>query len=539
MGAGLFLTPLAWGADQIGASYEGVVFSSQTAPGVAGANLSSLDLPVLGADGTLAFSGLVSVPASESEDVALFSRRGARGSAVRMIAGPDAGFFFLRSPSVSGDGRVAFLGERSVGEGLERGAYVVEPAGLKLLLSASVFGSPAFRGGTSLVAGLFADSVSEGEPATDAIGRVNVASPGKFASLAAVGDPAPGIAGHTISSVLGGTRLRDSDGSASVDASENGVVTFVAEVVPAPGPSPSPSPAPSSRRVVYAGSASSTLTPVAIEGDPAVGLPGYYYESFSTPTVASNGFIAFAALAGDGESDISAVYRGRPGALQLITRRGNRVVNAPAGTTFDTFFKAVTNETGDVIFDASIRYADFTQRRGIWIQRQSGEPVLIAVSGIRLPTPFGEREVESVDFAPTGTFNDLHQFVFRARFGDYDGLLDGIFLADTRPLIPWVRATYPRRPRDRVTRAADIVIRGTAIDDTGIAKVEYTVSRDGKKRSAEKRKAARKLVPRLAKGDRNWSFRVPLALGLNRIAVTATDRLGNVSEPLVLVILRY
>jgi len=131
----------------------------------------------------------------------------------------------------------------------------------------------------------------------------------------------------------------------------------------------------------------------------------------------------------------------------------------------------------------------------------------------------------------------------RIAFGDKDG----IYLADTRAVAPWVRVIYPRKARDRVTRDAVYTISGTAEDDTGVAKVEYTVQREkngrqrlqatGKARQEKHFKA--KSEPKLAKGDRNWKFLVPLSVGDNRIEVTATDRLGNVSEPLVLVIRRY
>jgi hypothetical protein len=86
-----------------------------------------------------------------------------------------------------------------------------------------------------------------------------------------------------------------------------------------------------------------------------------------------------------------------------------------------------------------------------------------------------------------------------------------------------------------------IVLRGTAQDATGIAKIEYSVTRSvQKKKQGTGRRIVRVTTPvKLAKGDKVWSFRVPLAMGLNAITITATDKLGNVSEPLKVLVLRY
>ena len=86
------------------------------------------------------------------------------------------------------------------------------------------------------------------------------------------------------------------------------------------------------------------------------------------------------------------------------------------------------------------------------------------------------------------------------------------------------------------------VLRVTASDDTGVAAVEYTVTREAsamKKSSAKKRNKFVTTRPKRARGGKSWSFDVPLSLGLNLISITAVDRLGNRSERYQVRMLRY
>jgi hypothetical protein len=138
-----------------------------------------------------------------------------------------------------------------------------------------------------------------------------------------------------------------------------------------------------------------------------------------------------------------------------------------------------------------------------------------------------------VEFAGPGAFNDLHEVAFEASFNNGSG----IYLADTRPGAPVITVSTPRRPRDFVTMERVISIRGMAFDDTGVAKVEYTVHSASAQHRGKGR--VRRSAAQHANGDAAWSFQVPLAMGRNEIAITATDKLGNISRPYRLVILRY
>jgi hypothetical protein len=259
------------------------------------------------------------------------------------------------------------------------------------------------------------------------------------------------------------------------------------------------------------------------------------------PSIAANGFVAFSAdLYGSGP--VSAIFSGAPGLIAPAAVEG-ALVPTTADVHFSTLSDAVVNSTGDVIFRARIYYPNESSREGIWIKRISGDPVLIAINGMMLATPDGDREVESVDFAGPGTFNDLHQFVFLATFQNGD---QGIYLADTRPGAPVVFVRTPRKARDFVTTKDRVEVSGLATDDTGVAKVEYTVSREvsatkrGGKHGLKKNPKRFVVSPaRRSKGEAQWSFKVPLSIGLNLISIVATDKLGNESEPFKIRMLRY
>ena len=275
----------------------------------------------------------------------------------------------------------------------------------------------------------------------------------------------------------------------------------------------------------------------------APGVANAIYKGFQAdPSLSSDGKLAIVADLAQSNVDGAAVpnravFAGVPGALKPIVRDGDSVPGKP-GATFTNLAHACVNETGDVVFKADILYPNESTRPSIWVQRVDGDPVLIAASGVTFDTPAGAKEATNVDFAGPGAFNDLHEVVFKANFAANGS---GVYIADTRPFIPWLHLTSPRKRRDFVTMDNFIVLKGTAQDATGIAKIEYSVTRSiQKKKQGTGRRIVRVTTPaKLAKGDQVWSFRVPLAMGLNAVKITATDKLGNVSEPLKVLVLRY
>ncbi len=503
-----------------GASYKVVAFTGQAAPG--GGVYSDFGLPKLGAEGTVAFidgfdgeGGTPKVVASRFGRDRLVAKQGQTA--------PVSGGVFqaFTNVSVAKDGRVAYKGTIGRGEELATGLWG-EKVGFSVADTLSTFGPMGFRAGT-----FFGVKAMATVDAESSVGVLAILDEKGTSNAVVEGQSLPGPSGNVLVTGLyeaseSGSFYPGSQAGTEVDANESGVLAL--KVVTTPGPSPTPG----TVQRIYTGTAKD-LKWLASEGEAAPGLAETFLEDLSPmPAIASNGLVAFSARLSGAVG--SAVYAGQSGALRLIVKATDSVPTTVGVTFDDVFAPVVINKTGDVIFKATIRYPNESSREGIWIQRRSGRPVLIATSGIQLPTPAGLREVTDVDFAGPGTFNDLHQFVFRASFATGQG----IYVADTRAVAPWVRALFPRKPRDRVTRERSMKIRGMALDVTGVEKVEYTVVREGKSR----RKAIRPLT-KIAKGGQRWSFDAPLAIGINRIRVTATDKLGNVSEPLVLRILRY
>ncbi len=529
---------------QMGASYRFVAFTGLIGP--AGVPYQAFGLPTIGEDGTVAFFE------SESRQLDVNPRVFAeRLGVTRIVAtleqtapGTNATFAQFTAVSVASDGRVA-VNARLVpfeAESSQPGVSV-EGGGTFGLTGNTSFldlGPASFRAGRELYVKGNRDFGNETITPLAAGLSAKGLNP-----LVTVGEklPGPGESALYVSAVNGNESITyegDISGVGDIiDATETGAVALKVKTSPSPSNTPAP------LQTIYAGKPGD-LRFVARSGDMAPALPSFYLSDLSpAPSIAGQDRLAFAASLTfvDGNATgtpgvrPSAVFAGRIGELAPILVAGAKVPTTSDVVFSDLSLGAVTNETGDVVFKAKILYTNGGVRTGFWIKRADGDPVLLAVDGMELPTPGGNRTVDHVDFAGPGTFNGLHQFAFRARFSNGDGYDEGIYLADTRAMIPWVRVSYPRQARDRVTRAASITIRGVAIDETGIDKVEYTVLAE--KKRGGKAPTKRRLVPRLAKGDRKWEFTVPLALGINRIAVTATDKLGNVSEPLFLAILRY
>lgn len=504
-----------------GSTYEAAAFAGQGAPG--GGTFAGFDTPRIGADGTL---GFVSWLGNERSVLI----KGRAGSLARVAmsgdSAPGGGKFDGFGPlSVSKDGLLAYRASIFEGESLTEGLWIEGAGAAGVALTVVDFGFPAFRAGTvlSIKARIEAPRGQFDESYQDVL---LLGAPGHVNAVLNQGDPAPGFpAGATIRSLLG----YESAGP-GLDMNESGAVALKAIVRAVPSGTPV------QREAIYAGSPAD-LRLVAAEGRAAPGIPDGVVASLSSePSIASNGLVAFSAHveAGEGGS-LDAVFAGSPTAVEPIVRTGSQVPTAPEGVVFRGFHRTAINETGDVVFGATIEYPDETTREGIWIKRQSGAPVLIAISGIALDSPDGPVELHSVDFAGPGSFNDLHQFVFRASTGNGGG----VYVADTRPGIPWLRLTQPRNRHEQVTQARVARIAGRAIDDTGIESVEYTVTPLGPVDGAKKKRTRVTRGPRLAKGDRNWSFDVPLAMGRNRISIVATDKLGNVSEPIEFTMIRW
>lgn len=523
-----------------GATYQTLAFQGEPAPG--GGKFLGFGLPAIGQDGTVAFSGyLQSETAVEvSGKLGNLSIVAAAGDLAPLDSESAAKFSWFDLSSVSAEGKTAFSAEAYLGEGFRSGVWFQLGNQIANAYTSEGYnppGRPAFRSGSRLA--LKAETMVGGvvrSPQYDGfyhpVGALFFGPPNDLRPVLAEGDSAPDFpAGATIDEIFTPYEEGYDYGAGSqVDMNENSELAFKAIVKPVPYGTPEPV------GVIYAGKPGG-LKVVARDNWPAPGGGGHLTKLSTVPSISSNGRVAFSAWVASADNYYPAVFAGFPGSLQRIVAGGDPVPTAPEGVVFGRFDKVVINETGDVIFGAEIWYPNETSRYGIWIKRADGGPVLLAISGMTIDTPSGGQEVEWVDFAGPGTFNDLHQFVFRATTREGEG----VFIADTRPGTPIITVTNPRRRQDQVTQKRRIVIAGRAQDDTGIAKVEYkVVSVDplGRKRDRKRVRRA-SAVQGVVEGTSNWSFRVPLKMGRNRIRIVATDRLGNVSEPCEFTVIRW
>ncbi len=525
----IFFWGLSRSAEAQGASYRIVAFTGQSAPG--GGTYDHFGAPRIGADGTIGFVEVDSrgdgntskIYAGLPDVLRLVVSSGDPSPGANLNGGV---FQDFQSVSLSKDGLVAFNAGVSR-DGYIKGIWAETAGGLKWVaddascesggLSISALGPVGFRSG--LIG-------AKGEESPDR--TFDVLFFGASGSLTDVLKEDQTLEGKRLRKIYDTSPCPNSVGTV-VDVNESGTVALKMTVSPLPSPTPT--------EAIYAG-APGAPNAVAVQNAAAPGLSDSSYGHLSDkPTIAANGLVAFSSTLNSQGGPASAIFSGFPGAIAPQVLQG-ATVPTTTDVTFGPLSDAVVNSTGDVIFRAVIEYPNETSRTGIWIQRKTGPAVLVAVSGINLPTPAGLREVTSVDFAGPGSFNDLHEFVFRASFGDDEG----IYVADTRPGAPIIFIAQPSRPRDRVTTKSSILVAGIATDDTGIDKVEYTVAHEvsAAKRAAHKR-GKRFITSRvkLARGEANWNFKVPLTMGLNLISITATDKLGNVSEAYKVRILRY
>lgn len=532
---GAFFLTAAPSARAQGCTYQVVAFTGQSAPG--GGTFFHFDIPRLGARGEIGFIGMDARLDPARNGVFLgrpdeMIRVVSSGDAVPGVK--DAAFVDFSAVSVSLDGGISFNSGIS-SDGYSQGLWQASASGLVTAsgggggsadYTLSALGAASFRSGIALAKASVNIGFRDGS--VGALFNSAARSAADFLSEGTILD------GRLVQRIYPVGEANDSVGS-FVDSNESGKVVLKMAVAPDSSPTPFP------EEAIYAGDADQPEL-VAKQDEAAPGVPETFYGHFSPrPSIAANGLLAFSALLSSESGPASGVFSGLRGAIVPKVLEG-ATVPTTTDVTFGTLSDAVVNAAGDVIFRAEVRYSNGSTRQGIWIQRLSGPPVLVAISGMSLPTPTGPREVTEVDFAGPGTFNDLHQFAFLAKFGEEQG----IYLADTRPGIPFVRATRPRRPREFVTTDRSVQVYGTATDETGVEKVEYTVAREA---SATKRAGGKKdrgrpkrmVVSRIkrARGDVNWNFQVPLGMGLNLISIVATDRLGHESEPYQIRMLRY
>jgi hypothetical protein len=177
------------------------------------------------------------------------------------------------------------------------------------------------------------------------------------------------------------------------------------------------------------------LTLVAREGAPAPGTSGNFQSiDFSAPSLNGAGEVAFSASI-SGAND-SAIWAGKPGALDLIAREGVQAPGLPEGVQFDYLIDPAINNTGAVAFFAVLRGAGVSEPNNGSLWAQAGDELfLVAREGDDLEVrPGVTKTIDGIEFVHRvgnedgrpSAFNDMGQVAMILNFTDDSS---GVFLA--------------------------------------------------------------------------------------------------------------
>jgi hypothetical protein len=353
-----------------------VAFSGTAAP--AGGNYSSFGPPMLNASGQVEFVATTSVSGN-----GIFA--GTPGSlataALIGTAAPAGGNYtnFVGTPVLNASGQVAFVAATS---GSGPGIFVGTPG--SLLTTVALDGTPAPAGGNyngTFTTGLLG-------PAFSAAGRVAF-----FAGTTSANGIFAGIPGTPLSTVAFGGSPAPAGGnyapSSSPALNALGQVAFLAGTTNA------------LHNGIFAGTPGTTLTTVALGGDPAP-AGGNFTDGIIVPTLNGFGEVAFSA----NTSSAHGIFAGIPGSpLNTVALEGTA---APSGGNYTGAFSApVLNGSGQVAFSSNLTGG--TSFSGIFAG-SPGSLQTIALNGAATPDGVGNYDLA----VNTVTLNGSGQVAFLA-----------------------------------------------------------------------------------------------------------------------------
>ena len=176
---------------------------------------------------------------------------------------------------------------------------------------------------------------------------------------------------------------------------------------------------------------------VALTSSQAPELPvGTVLSGFSPPRLSESAIIAFwGVLAGDGvtQSNNTAIWAGRPGALHLLAREGTQAPDASVGTVIkEVLNHPVLNRSGHVAFTASIEGGVYSPGdMGLWIGPPSNPRLIVDTATPLISTPFGDLEIRL--FISEPAINSSDDVAFYA-------LLEGPRVTSNNNHSLWVRS---------------------------------------------------------------------------------------------------
>lgn len=256
------------------------------------------------------------------------------------------------------------------------------------------------------------------------------------------------------------------------------------------------------------------LTVVALEGQPALGIPGSIFADLASASLAYNGssivFRATVEGGGAGPTNNTALWAGNPANPALLLREGDPAPGV-AGRVLANFASVAINAGGRIAFSASLVGGGF----GIWLTDDAGAFVPVAFPGMASPKPGDGRAVSTAFFFNSESgLSDSGELALALRFASGDEMLVTARYLVPDDLRPVVRIDGKKRI---VTQRSRFRVKGRASDAGGLARVEIRVGSQKKWRPA--------------KGLSRWKIRKPIRLRADktRVRVRAIDEAGNVS----------
>jgi hypothetical protein len=186
--------------------------------------------------------------------------------------------------------------------------------------------------------------------------------------------------------------------------------------------------------------ATGSISPVAIQGDPAPGGDGGVFGNIASRirlSLNSTGKLTFTTTMQTGVAGVSTandqgIWAGKE-SLSLIAREGQQAPGVPDGVLFGLLVDPTINSRGQVAFSARLSQSTGSvPNNGIWAQDINGDLKLIVCTGDAIEVAPGDvRVVEAVNFSGTtvdqasgnedgrnSLFNDSGQLLFSASFTD-------------------------------------------------------------------------------------------------------------------------
>ncbi len=177
-----------------------------------------------------------------------------------------------------------------------------------------------------------------------------------------------------------------------------------------------------------------TTTLIARTGSQAPSMPaGVNFASLSIPTkTAAGGFAFNADLAGPGIDAMnnSGIWSGTPDDLNLVVQKGDQASGLHPGNEFTFVSLLAQTQDGRVAFHGRFPgvLPNTGPNHGIWAEDAHGNIVSIVKSGDVLEVAPGDfRTVSTVAF---GDMNERGQITFRAQFGSFSDVTNGIFVSN-------------------------------------------------------------------------------------------------------------